>query len=301
MDEPTLPQLPKPKALPRYIQIFILIVKLISYFLVSGMLCGLLGYGMSLLTPNLNPEDLQLGSLNDWRSMIPLYFGMSIGAILATWVFRTAIDRQPFQTVGFVGQNIPYQLLKGGAWAIGIQTVAFLILYITGAISVEAGGVEWGNLIGFLGLFLLISIYEEVVFRGYITSLLAQNMHFIPALTISSLLFAAVHIGNADFTWMGFGSIFFGGYLLGILYLKYQNLYLPIGMHWFWNYYHGNILGFDVSGLDVPAVLKLQMNGADWFTGGEFGLEGSIVTVILLFLVACYTTFKWSDELSSTV
>ena len=156
MDAPIIPQPPKPK-LPRYLQIFILIAKLIGYFLVSGILCGLLGYGMSLLTPDLNPEDLQLGSLNDWRSMIPLYLGMSIGAIIATWFFRTAVDRQPFQTVGFVSRNIPYQLLKGGAWAIGIQTVAFLILYITGAISAETGGIEWGNLIGFLGCLLYTS------------------------------------------------------------------------------------------------------------------------------------------------
>jgi len=297
VDEPTIPHLPKPKELPRYLQFFILIFKIIGYCLTWGILGSLLGFGMSSLAPNLNPEDLQLGSLNDWRSMMPLYFGMTIGALIATWVFRTVIDRQSFQTVGFTGGNIPVKLLKGGAWAIGIQSIAFLILYLTGAISAEIGGFDWTNLVGFLGLFLLISIYEEVVFRGYITSLLVQKMHFMLALIISALLFAGVHVGNADFTWMGFGSIFFGGYLLGILYLKYQNLYLPIGMHWFWNYYHGNILGFDVSGLDVPAVLSLQMNGADWWTGGEFGLEGSLVTVILLFMVAIFTTIKWKDEL----
>jgi len=296
--EPTIPNLPKSKALPRYLQIFVLIAKLLGYFLASSILCGLLGYGMCLLAPSLNPEDLQLGRLNDWRSMMLLYFGMSIGAILATWVFRTTVDRQSFQTVGFTGGNIPFKLLNGAVWAFGIQSIIFLLLYLTGTIAAEIGGFDWMNLLGFLGLFLLISIYEEVIFRGYITSLLAQNMHFFPALIAAALLFAAVHISNADFTWMGFGSIFLGGYLLGILYLKYQNLYLPIGMHWFWNYYQGNILGFDVSGLDVPAVLSLQMNGADWFTGGEFGLEGSIVTVILLFLVASYTTFKWSDDLS---
>jgi len=301
VSEPSIPNLPKSKELPRYLQFFILIAKLLGYFLVVVILCSLLGGGMSLLAPNLNTEDLQLGSLSDWKSMTLLYVGMTIGAILATWIFRTAVDRQAFQTVGMSGGSIPLKLLKGGAWAIGIQSIAFLILYLTGAVSAEIGAFDWINLLGFLALFLLISIHEEVIFRGYVTSLLAQNMHFIPALIISALIFAAVHIGNADFTWMGFGSIFFGGYVLGILYLKYQNLYLPIGMHWFWNYYHGNILGFDVSGLDVPAMLSLQMNGADWFTGGEFGLEGSIVTVILLFLVASYTTYKWNNHLITDV
>jgi len=300
VDEPT-PQDPiVKKVLPKYIRIFIIIAKLLGYFLTVVLLCSLLGLGTSLLAPNLNPEDLQLGSLNDWRSMTLLYIGMSIGAILATWFYRTAVDRQSFQTVGFSGGNIIPNILKGGVWAIGIQTIVFLILYVTGAISAELGAFEWLNLLGFFALFLLISIFEEVIFRGYITSLLAKELHFIPTLILSSLIFAGVHIGNADFTWMGFGSIFLGGYLLGILYLKYQNLYIPIGMHWFWNYYHGNILGFDVSGLDVPGLLSLQMNGADWFTGGEFGLEGSVVTVILLMIVSIYTTSKWSDELTES-
>lgn len=300
MDEPTPPtNTSATKTLPSYIQTFILIAKLLGYFLTVVILCSLLGMGTSLLAPNLNPEDLQLGSLNDWKSMTLIYIGMSIGAILATWIFRTAVDRQSFQTVGFGGGGIIAKILKGGIWAIGLQSIAFLILYLTGAISAEMGAFDWINLLGFFGFFLLISIHEEVIFRGYVTSLLAKDLHFIPTLIISSLIFAAVHIGNADFTWMGFASIFFGGYLLGILYLKYQNLYIPIGMHWFWNYYHGNILGFDVSGLDVPSLLSLQMNGADWITGGEFGLEGSVVTVILLLIISIYTTFKWSDELVS--
>ena len=295
MDEAT-PQNTTTKVLPLYIQIFIIVVKLLGYFLVTVILCSLLGGGMTLLAPNLNPEDLQLGSLNDWRSMTLLYIGITIGAILTTWIFRTGVDRQSFQSVWGDG-NIVASMLKGGIWAIGIQSIAFLILYLTGAISAEIGAFEWINLLGFFGLFLFISIYEEVIFRGYIISLLIENLHFIPALIISALIFAGVHIGNADFTWMGFGSIFFGGYLLGILYLKYQNLYIPIGMHWFWNYYHGNILGFDVSGLDVPGVLNLQMHGADWITGGEFGLEGSVVAITLLLIVSIYTTVKWSDEL----
>lgn len=299
MDEPTPQNTPVSKTLPRYIQLFIMIAKLLGYFLAIVIICSLLGMGTSLLAPNLNPEDLQLGRINDWRSMTLLYVGMTIGAILTTWVFRTVVDRQAFETVGFKGRNILTQILKGGAWAIGIQSIVFLLLYVTGAISAEIGAFEWINLLGFLVFFLLISIHEEVIFRGYVTSLLAQNMHFIPALIIAALIFAAVHIGNADFTWMGFGSIFLGGYLLGILYLKYQNLYLPIGMHWFWNYYHGNILGFDVSGLDVPAVLSLQLNGAEWWTGGEFGLEGSLLTVILLGIVTIFTTYKWSAELAT--
>ena len=154
MDEPTPQNTPVSKTLPRYIQLFIMIAKLLGYFLAIVIICSLLGMGTSLLAPNLNPEDLQLGRINDWRSMTLLYVGMTIGAILTTWVFRTVVDRQAFETVGFKGRNILTQILKGGAWAIGIQSIVFLLLYVTGAISAEIGAFEWINLLGFLVFFL---------------------------------------------------------------------------------------------------------------------------------------------------
>lgn len=286
------------KEFPIYLKIFIIIAKLLGYLLAVVFLSTILGGGMSLMTPNLNPEDLQLGSLKDWRSMSLIYFGMTIAAVLATWGFRTAIDRLPIRTAGLKWENVFLKTLKGAGWAIGLLSISFLILYITGAVSVTIGDFQIIDLLGFLLFFLLISIFEEVIFRGYITSLLAQDFHFFPTLILSSLIFAAVHIGNADFTWIGFVSIFLGGYLLGIFFLKDQDLYLPIGMHWLWNYYHGNVLGFDVSGIDVPAFLDLTMNGSDWITGGEFGLEGSIITTLLLLIAAIFLSFKWSEALT---
>ncbi|MEM1123382.1 MAG: CPBP family intramembrane glutamic endopeptidase, partial [Bacteroidota bacterium] len=200
-------------------------------------------------------------------------------------------------TIGWQWKNVGKELLRGGLWAVSLQTIAFVLLLILGMLSVTIGKFDGLELAGFLFFFLLVSINEELIFRGYLTSLLTHTLHFLPAIIVSSLLFAAVHIGNVDFTWMGFGSIFFGGYLLGLLYVKYQNIYLPIGMHWFWNYYHGNVLGFDVSGHQVPAFLQLQMNGPQWVTGGEFGLEGSIITVILLMIVSVYLTWFWYADL----
>ena len=69
---------------------------------------------------------------------------------------------------------------------------------------------------------------------------------------------------------------------MALLYFKYQSLYAPIGFHWLWNYFQGNILGFGVSGNDVLSVLQLSVEEPDWLSGGKFGLEGSIFTCILL-------------------
>ena len=199
---------------------------------------------MAMLAPNLNREDMLVGRISDWKSMTLLYFGMTVGAILATWVFRKGIDRWPIQTLGVDLKNVGFKLAKGAVLAIGIQSIVFGVLYLVGAISVSIDDFVVVDLLGFLLLFLLIAIHEEIIFRGYVISLLAKDVHYLPTLIIGALIFAGAHIGNTDFTWMGFGSIFLGGYLLGILFLKNQDLYLPIGLHWLWNYFQGNIFGF---------------------------------------------------------
>jgi len=274
----------------------ILTVKIISYLLIVFIASVVAGGAFTELFPNFK-SDLFGDQIGDWLYNAIMSFGMAVTAVAISLLFRKYLDVYSVSTVGLHHRQPIAMLLKGGVWAIGIQSLAFLLLMLVQAIGIETTQFEFLELLGFLLFFLFVSIHEEVIFRGYLTSLLAQKMHFIPAVTISSLLFGAIHMGNVDFTWMGFGSIFFGGYLLGILFLKYKNLYLPIGMHWLWNYYQGNILGFDVSGLAIPAFLQLNLRGPDWLTGGEFGLEGSLVTVGLLLLLSVYLTKRWYPNL----
>ncbi len=297
MQEPISTDTTPKKEFPIYIKGFILVIKLISYLFFTFLLGGLIGEGLTALTPQLDHTDMISGNLEHWESLSIFYLGLTIAALFCTWFFRKFIDRRPIDTIGLKWQDVGANLAKGGFWAIGLQTIVFVLLLIAGMLSIEMKTFDGVELAGFFFFFVLVAINEELIFRGYITSLLTYTIHFLPAIIVSSLLFAAVHIGNADFTWMGFGCIFFGGYLLGLFYLKFQNLYLPIGMHLFWNFYQGNILGFDVSGMAIPSLVQLKMNGLDWVTGGEFGLEGSIITVILLLVVSVFLTLKWYDEL----
>ena len=46
------------------------------------------------------------------------------------------------------------------------------------------------------------------------------------------------------------------------------------------------MLGIPVSGLPAAGLFTVKANGAAWLTGGDFGLDGSIVTVILEIVIA---------------
>ena len=70
------------------------------------------------------------------------------------------------------------------------------------------------------------------------------------------------------------------GLLLGAAYKHFGTLWLPIGIHWAWNYVQGNVLGFAVSGVQTSdKVFSPIITGPDWITGGAFGAEASVPAV----------------------
>jgi membrane protease YdiL (CAAX protease family) len=147
------------------------------------------------------------------------------------------------------------------------------------------GGFPWLEL---LLVFLPAAIHEELVFRGYAYQKL-RTWSRGGAIAVTSLIFAALHSGNASVTRVAMLNLFLAGILLALAYERWQRLWFPIGIHVAWNVISGPILGYDVSGY-VAGTTLLTTRGAGplWITGGTFGIEGSIWTaaVELLGIVA---------------
>jgi hypothetical protein len=97
------------------------------------------------------------------------------------------------------------------------------------------------------------------------------------ALAITSLLFALLHAFNPNITWLALLNIFLAGFVMGIVYVYTGNLWFAIAFHFSWNFFLGPILGYEVSGLPLESLLQQSIHGPDWLTGGEFGLEGSVL------------------------
>ena len=97
------------------------------------------------------------------------------------------------------------------------------------------------------------------------------------------LIFGAVHLTNNGATWWaGLAIAIEAGILLSAAYKYSGTLWMPIGIHWSWNYVQGNILGFAVSGGNAGESLFIpETSGPDIITGGPFGAEASIVAVVI--------------------
>lgn len=297
MQELSNQEIASKKESPLYIKALIVLAKLVGYATAFVFATGIFSYLTILLLPDFNTESLQTGDLSDWKSNSIIQLSVLIGAFLVTYIFRVNIDKQSFATIGLGFKNVLGNLVRGAIYAIGILGLSFAVLYLIGAVKIESIQFEPVGLLGYLLLFFIAALVEELTVRGYMIPLIAKDFHFMVAILFSSLIFAVLHMANAHFTWLSFGNIFLGGYLLGIIFYEKQELYTPLGLHWVWNYFQGNILGFGVSGFQVESVLSISQNGSDWLAGGQFGLEGSVITVILLFMVSVYLTYKWYDDM----
>jgi hypothetical protein len=58
---------------------------------------------------------------------------------------------------------------------------------------------------------------------------------------------------------------------------------MPVGMHFTWNYVQGFVFGLPVSGYTFsPSLLKVQVHGAAWLTGSEYGPEGGLLSTMVV-------------------
>ena len=142
--------------------------------------------------------------------------------------------------------------------------------------------------------FLAVAVGEEIMFRGIIFRLIDERWNTWAALIVSSLIFGFGHISNDNATWWSSLAIAIeAGLLLGAAYKWSGTLWVPIGIHWAWNYVQGNVFGLAVSGNGSgDSVLATTVNGPDIITGGAFGPEASIIAVIFGILISMVFLFN---------
>jgi len=128
-----------------------------------------------------------------------------------------------------------------------------------------------------MGIVYLPAVFhEELAFRGYLFQKL-RSVNRIAGFAFSAFVFAGLHLANNAITPLALLNISLAGILLALAYERYGRLWFPIGIHLAWNVLSGPILGYPVSGyVSGTTLFTTTTRGADWITGGAFGIEGSI-------------------------
>ncbi len=174
------------------------------------------------------------------------------------------------------------ELGLGLLFGAGLYSLCVLILMLLGNYRI-AGLNDWHRLLPGLAVAAATGVYEELWFRGTVFRLIEEWLGSWWALVASSLLFGYVHLDNEAATLQGIASIsVWAGLLLTGCFLLTRRLWLGIGLHAAWNYTQGSVYSGVVSG-NAPAdgLVVSQLHGSHWLTGGSFGLEASVIAVLV--------------------
>lgn len=162
-----------------------------------------------------------------------------------------------------------------------------------------------------VGLALQAAVTEELWMRALLLRLLWRVVGPVPAFAVVALVFGALHLVNSGANALAGATVVVAGLMFCALYALTGRLWVPIGLHFAWNFAQGYLFGAAVSGnnLDGSILLSTARPGsADWLTGGVFGLEASViallvvsaVTVIVLAMARKSGRFAVRTDMSST-
>jgi membrane protease YdiL (CAAX protease family) len=221
-------------------------------------------------------------------------------AMVSVGIFRLLIDRRSLGSLGWGLEAFPGEAATGFLMGPALLGIAALLMMASGHLEWVDINFDPSALFVSLGLMALIAFSEEMVFRGYILGNLLDSFgNKWVALLLSGILFAAFHFTNPGVHTLAFVNLFLAGLLLGINYIYTRNLWFSFLFHLSWNFFQGPVLGFKVSGLSLPTLLVAEPKGDLFITGGEFGLEGSILNTIVSFIALCVLALFFEKKYAS--
>ena len=218
---------------------------------------------------------------------IPAYAAVplsTIAAVATLYAFKKYLSWyvEDGESLSFGGKA----RMMGVGWAVSVVNflATIVCLFLCGCYRIVNVELDVASQLSWLSLFLLVGVVEEVIFRGILFRLIADKWNIAVGLTTSSLLFGLAHLGNPGATlWAALAIALASGWLFGMAYAYHQTIWVPVGMHWAWNYLEGGVFGCAVSGtpLDYRPLITPRISGTDLLSGGVFGPEASIICVAI--------------------
>ena len=250
------------------------ITRILAFLLLLGALAAVLGFALKAMLPQgaLAPDTTQL--LGEGV--------LAMATLLAFWAMKRGADKERADEAGLPVRGIFSEsaiglLIGGGVFsaAVGMLT-AFRVFTIAGT------NAHYLLLVP-LVTFLLVGIFEEVVFRGYVFQTLERRWGSGIALAGSGLFFGLAHLTNQKGVVGPVLISFEASILMTAAYLLTRRLWLPIGIHWGWNLFESSVYGLSDSGTRLsPAHILFtgHLAGPNWLTGGAFGPEAGAACLL---------------------
>jgi uncharacterized protein len=236
-----------------------------------------------------------------------VFFGEGLqlfAVVVATWIM-SKIEQRPVSVFGLARERSLVNFLAGLAWGGAMLSLLVLSLRATGLLVFDArllfgrSAFRYGA-IWLLG-FLLIGLFEEYFFRGYLQFTLARGLSgiygwlhvprrdelgFWTSAVLLSFGFGLVHRSNPGESPIGLLAAGLIGVVFCLSLWRTGSLWWVIGFHASWDWAQSFLYGVADSGLMVQGHLfATHPVGKPILSGGLTGPEGSILILPIVGLI----------------
>lgn len=253
---------------------------------------------LQLYGKNISSRDITSYFFRDLENdpvLIGCFLILNFILILVLYVIyhRKEPDMLPFER-----KNCISKYIKGYTSGFILFTSIWLISLGLGGFKVELI-FKQGNMFMFFLFFvgyLFQGMNEEVLFRGYLYKRLITFLPIPMVIALSSLLFAVMHLRNPGISVLAFINLIIFGVFAALVRYHSNSLWFVGALHSAWNFVQGPLLGVAVSGnANQQVVFFSKLSDISTIiNGGSFGLEGSIITTIILLVAIFAITKKFS-------
>ncbi len=224
-----------------------------------------------------------------WSMMLE-EFGVFVAAVVPA-VVLARVENRPWGAYGLPGRRAFGKLFWVGAvW--GFASITLLLGTMYGLRVFEVGhlaihGMRGVKFAAFWGLyFLLVGLFEDFHFRGYLQFTLTRGIGFWPAAALLSGYFGWSHRLNEGERWTGLLAAAMIGLFFCLTLRRTGSLWFAVGFHAAWDWGETFVYSVPDSGTGFPGhLLKTSLHGPAWLTGGVVGPEGSLLCFVVIGVV----------------
>lgn len=218
------------------------------------------------------------------KVMIPALFSTIFGTAISV-IYVRSFEIRRASSMGAVKSGIlPQYLIGAGVGILLISAIEGLSL-LTGACSVSTrSSIDIGLVFLYLLGFFIQGMSEEFIFRGYLMTSVGGKYPAAAAIAVSSIAFGLAHAANPGFGVLPMINLVLFGIFAALYMIHTGNIWGVSAIHTLWNFTQGNVYGISVSGSgSAESLLRTEAVSTHAFlTGGNFGIEGSIFTTVVL-------------------
>ena len=269
------------------------IVKIILIFWVCKIAGEIIAEGVVILIHFALGMNVLEGEMFDSQTITLItYYGYII-VIGITILYWKLILKKPLSEMGITKRFGNY--FVGAAVGVFLVMISVTAVMLTGTIKYNGvfGNIDFAVILLMLGGFIIQGATEEILCRGIVLYSLKSKTSLPIAIAVSTVMFIIPHLstlsaGKTIYVVIGILDLILISVIFSLLTLRFNSIWAACGLHSAWNFILFSVMGLNLSGNDTgtAAVFDFRSVSENICNGGEYGIEASIITAVVLAVAA---------------